>query len=618
MEELYDKTSPESIERYAKKLLNTSLREYTHGAITQRFHGKGNLGQVLEEQFFHYNVNSRSEPDFAEAGVELKSTPMKTRKDGSWVAKERLVLNIINYMEEWKKSFKTSSFWHKNKHLLLMFYLWQSGQISIDYIFKIIRLWRFPANDLKIIKDDWNVIHKKILQGKAEDISESDTFYLAACPKGATKEENQRKQPFSNKKAMQRAYSLKTKYMNSIIAMSLAGIEPRINQIEIDWILDEWQDGMAKEPFEVYMARKTANNYEPIIKDINQYSSSEETFADYVEEQFVPYYGMTDTEIANKFGLKETKAKSKFWLLTKAILGIKKDKIEEFEKAGITVKTIRLNKNSKLKENMSFPTIRYKEIVNEDWEDSDFYNTLSNKFFFVVYQQTTDGSYRLRSAFFWNMPNKDLEEAQRLWLDTKIKIQSGDFTHFGKIKESNVCHVRPHGQNSRDLMEAPDGSMQKKYCFWLNRLYIYNIVTRHLVNQSKAETIDLMQTALVGYVASDKHLSWIQSKHIYNIRTGEARGATQLTTEMICAKYLILYRSGKALPHIYVLDEEGPTIWDKDKLISNGYPATPTASQYLVYHIKGETTDFKIDESKLGIGGTRFVAPFAKSIKELI
>ena len=75
---------------------------------------------------------------------------------------------------------------------------------------------------------------------------------------------------------------------------------------------------MAKEPFEVYMARKTANNYEPIIKDINQYSSSDETFADYVEEQFVPYYGMTDTEIANKFGLKETKAKSKFWLLTKA------------------------------------------------------------------------------------------------------------------------------------------------------------------------------------------------------------------------------------------------------------------------------------------------------------
>ena len=123
MAELYDKTSPKSIEEYARQLLGTTLREYTHGEIAQRFHGKGNLGQLLEEDFFHYKVNSRSEPDFAEAGVELKSTPMKTLKSGELVAKERLVLNIINYMEECKQTFRTSSFWHKNRHLLLMFYL---------------------------------------------------------------------------------------------------------------------------------------------------------------------------------------------------------------------------------------------------------------------------------------------------------------------------------------------------------------------------------------------------------------------------------------------------------------------------------------------------------------
>ena len=37
--------------------------------------GKGAVGSVLEESWFGYSINSESEPDFPEAGVELKATP---------------------------------------------------------------------------------------------------------------------------------------------------------------------------------------------------------------------------------------------------------------------------------------------------------------------------------------------------------------------------------------------------------------------------------------------------------------------------------------------------------------------------------------------------------------
>ena len=66
---------------------------------------------------YNYDINSKSEPDFIDAGIELKVTPYKKNKDNTLSAKERLVLNIINYMTEYQKSFYTSHFWFKNNKI---------------------------------------------------------------------------------------------------------------------------------------------------------------------------------------------------------------------------------------------------------------------------------------------------------------------------------------------------------------------------------------------------------------------------------------------------------------------------------------------------------------------
>ena len=92
---ILDITSPNSIVEHAKHLKNTTLRQACGADIEKHgYKGKGNFGQILEKFYFGYEPNSDAEPDFLEAGLELKTSPLKTLKNGSFRSKERLVLNI--------------------------------------------------------------------------------------------------------------------------------------------------------------------------------------------------------------------------------------------------------------------------------------------------------------------------------------------------------------------------------------------------------------------------------------------------------------------------------------------------------------------------------------------
>lgn len=73
-QQYYDKTSPKSIFEYAIPLLDHTLREMVGDKAVEGYNmsGKGTLGQMVEELYYHYKANSNPTPDFEEAGVELK------------------------------------------------------------------------------------------------------------------------------------------------------------------------------------------------------------------------------------------------------------------------------------------------------------------------------------------------------------------------------------------------------------------------------------------------------------------------------------------------------------------------------------------------------------------
>lgn len=473
----YDHTSKESILDYAYQLLGQSLSSL-HPDAVEYSTGKGRMGQSVEKYHFKYEPNSEAEPDFAEAGVELKCTPLKVNADGSMVSKERLVLNIIDYVAEAQKTFETSSFWHKNQLLLLMFYLHASGINVVDLIFKIIRFWDFPEVDKKIIRDDWNKLHWKMTHGLAHEISEGDTLYLGACPKGSRAGAEMRRQIVEGAPlAQQRAYSIKSKYLNTIIYESLLHPE------------------MCSEVFLSDSKRRqiqqTIEEASNLVNSIDEYEENE-TFEQLIERKFLPYYGRTIYEIERMTGLEVSNSpKAISNSVIHNILGVRTPKIKEFEKANLQQKSIRLEPNGLLKESMVFSQIKYKEIVEEEeWEDSVWYNTLTQRFLFIVFRKSPTKDNKnavLEKVFFWTMPRKDLAVAKEFWKDTRDKIRSDIFDNFWKLSDHNICHVRPKARDNDDVMETPSGRMIPKKGYWLNAEYILEVVNAHLNSQTTDE-----------------------------------------------------------------------------------------------------------------------------------
>ena len=126
--ERYDKSDPKSIEKYAQLLIGKTFQDVLDdddSGDKKNQNNRGDLGQLIERHHFHYECNSDSNPDFPEAGVELKVTPYKENKNGSISAKERLVLTKINYLTIVKEDFETSHFWNKSRLILLIYYLYQ-------------------------------------------------------------------------------------------------------------------------------------------------------------------------------------------------------------------------------------------------------------------------------------------------------------------------------------------------------------------------------------------------------------------------------------------------------------------------------------------------------------
>ena len=455
----YNPSDKNSVIEYAKNLKGKSLRQICDPKILEHsYSGKGNFGQVLEKFYFGYEPNSTAEADFAQIGMELKSSPLKQLKNNEYRSKERLVLNIINYLNVVNQNFENSDFIKKNSSILLIFYLHQAGYDILDLIIKLVDEWSFPSTDLEIIKKDWETITKKIADGKAHELSEGDTFYLGACTKGANAL-SVRKQPFSEIPAKQRAYSFKQGYVNHIIA-SIAG--------------------------------ETKEIYGKLIPSVSV--AKKQTIEEIVISKFKPYYRKTQEEIVKSLKIEiNTKTKNFYANLTKAILGISLDKeIEEFEKAEIIVKTVRLKENDLPKEDISFPTFKYEDFVNEDWENSDFKDILEHKFLFVFYQFENE-KLVLRKVKFWNMPYLDLLEVEKVWAKTQQIVAKGEivkeiktdkngkevrFTNFPSKKFSSVSHVRPHAKDASDTYPLPNKDKltkqmeYTKHCFWLNNSYV--------------------------------------------------------------------------------------------------------------------------------------------------
>lgn len=427
----YDPFEVTSIVEYAERLVGHKLRDFLDlDGIADPHRRRGSFGNAIEEYYFKYALNSDSGPDFSEVGLELKTTPVKKNERGELVSKERLVFAMIDYMSVVNEDFEHSTFLKKASDVLLITYLYEPNKNAIDYVIEAVVHWGLPKDDLPQIKQDWETVVNKVRAGHAEDISGSDTLYLEACTK-ARDSTVRRAQPFSDVPAKPRAWALKASYMTAVQRQ----------------ILDKTQG-----------IPRTAGEGGLDLLSL-------------VRSRFAPYYGMTEQDLAGKFGL--AKSKHLCARITNRILGVGDDtRIVEFEKAGVKPKTLRLRSTGRPKEALSFPSFDYFELAERDFRDSDFLGYLTQRYLFVIYREDDDGSYRLSDVCFWQMPEADLDEARRCYEQMRENVRQGRADVSVRSSENRCCHVRPHARDAMDTRPQPYGPPVVKKCFWLNQDYL--------------------------------------------------------------------------------------------------------------------------------------------------
>ncbi|MBM7687508.1 restriction endonuclease [Enterococcus ureilyticus] len=480
MNDIYD--TKEKVHERALEAVGKTLGEIDVND-SKNVNNKSYPGNVIEQVWYNHPADNLAEPDFAEAGVELKVTPIdkqtKSRNEKKvtrLIAGERLVLNKINYRNEYQKSFEESSFWHKNKLIELIQYYRRDTKdkkkisdkeliedkkkfkIAFATLLSMVKLDDFALpkdtvieisdKDFEIIRQDWKKISSMIDASKAEELSEGMTNYLGACTKSATGSEYTT-QVGSDIKPKPRAYSFKTKFINELINNQIIG--------------DNHE--------------KSINS---IVKDTHELKNK--SLEDIIISRFTPFYPTTkkkwsQEDLMNTLSIQtnETSQKNLNNMIIRKILDLpaSKDEVtsEEIEKADFKLKTVTL-RNGLPKEHFKFQGIpSFVELVTENWEESnvaDFldktkflllvFNDLNNKKAGQSTYETNPKKIFFVGAKFWNMPVSDIYGPCRLvWEEDVSKLKHGiELTYTksstGKVKVlnnfikpsiENILHIRP-------------------------------------------------------------------------------------------------------------------------------------------------------------------------------
>jgi DNA mismatch repair protein MutH len=458
----YDKSSVASIYKYSCHLVGKTLSQAVDlppSVVNAK--NRGDLGRLIEIYYFEHNPPNNHEPDFAEAGLELKTTGIsdykKIQKSGEILrAKERLSLTTINYQTIINEKWENSTLIKKCNLMLILFYKYDNSVSVVEQYFNLEPLLvslissqirqssyemeflknsvlQISDDDLQTIRLDWEFIRQKIVDNKAHELSEGDTFYLGASRKGSGgDDEALKKQSGSDVGAKSRGFSFKQNFLTKLV------------------------QGHSKNEIALGIGKEL-------------------TFEQATENRFANFMGLTVAEISAELDF-FTNSKSQKWLLAKRILARGGQEIVEFEKAGIQLKTVSLSKSGGCREDMSFPAFNCLELASQVWENSDFSFQVETKFLFVVFKEDQNGEDRLHKVMYWNMPYLDRLEAMRVWEDSKrrVAINARDLP---KKRESKISHVRPHAKNKKDVDLTPQGEWIVKRCFWLNGSYIANIVS---------------------------------------------------------------------------------------------------------------------------------------------
>ena len=378
---------------------------------------KGLLGQIVETGFYGYALNNDSRADFEDLDIELKVTGYVKNKNGRLRAKERLVLSKIDFNGIVTETFESSHVLGKCGKMLIIWYEYEPHKKAEDFVITNYQLYNMEK-DKQIFKNDFEIIKKKVLDGKAHELSEGDTSYLGACTKARTSKDRT-SQPFSEIMVKPRAYSLKNAYMTGILRESA-------NQSKLT----------------------TFKSVKP-----NEFK----TVTEYVKSKLEPYFGKTQVKIleeitGKKYDEKIPKNISK--MISDELIGKDEElaqKNELFSKTSFVIKNLPIQENGKPRERMSFKTISLSDF-EEKWEYSYWKNYFEETTLITICYKEKNKSkngYRiLNDVKQITFDENDLDSFGNTYNQIKLAIENED---------TNLLPTSSNGFKNQLLEIAPKG-----------------------------------------------------------------------------------------------------------------------------------------------------------------
>ena len=495
--EKFGKCREELLEYYDEK----HMIGYTDDSGKYHRPDKGRIGNLVQEVYFDQPRDNMSESDLREAGVELKVSPLKFRPRAGLGVKERLLLGMINREDRLPENFCDSHIYQKCKLMMLVYYIDETSQNRTPFEFPFYKsaYVKIPEVDMAMIEQDYKYIRDCVNEGRYDDLHESRAHYLSPCTKNSG-----------------RAFSFKPSYMNQLFR----------EYINADRIL--YNPDNDQETFDII------NQYDPIVTNPNDLQNR--TFEEIVLDKFEPYKGMTINEIRQSlmdlddyetWSTRASYDKAVFARTTFAMLGITSEEAEEFVRSNTYVKSLRIEQDGTMNEDISFSAFDFSELLEEEWEESTVYDEMVDRsFLWAIYKH--DGTdYIFKGATFWSLPIEDYETVHSGWEDIRDIIRTGvnfalDIKADGEYvttkrgknrilnsfpdtrntnpnrKEYRLCpsskpynriiSIRPHASlvyyelNSLNYFDTengktngstlPNGDVMTKQCFWFNNEYI--------------------------------------------------------------------------------------------------------------------------------------------------
>lgn len=439
----------------AEELVGRSLSEIDKSGWLEKKADKGRIGNMIQSDYFGIPANSIRESDFIHHDIELKVTPILRRQRAGYSSKERLVLGMINYMQDYKIPFEQSIVNRKVKNILLVFYLHEENTPAHE--FKIIKTAQLILNskDHKQVEKDYEAIVDKICEGKAHEISERQQVILGACTKGQGKGRDWVLQPFSEEKAKSRAYSYKVGYMSAY-----------------------FRSIMTPEEIE------------------HLFIPEQKTFIEVVEETLNKYIGKTAEEIHHETSYnKSNKSYSYLFNLMSAMFdtgGSNINQTNEFIKEGYSLKTVTKRMHKKDNQDMSFPNIDFMEIYNDDFENSSWDSYFSETTYILgVWKEYENKKYVFERYVYWNPDTKFMQQSEKLYNHIKYMLENNEVEVYNLNKtkheawkdnlpkkgEFTPFQIRPKGSGESVIITLPTGQLIKKKSIMIDKEYIRNIIS---------------------------------------------------------------------------------------------------------------------------------------------